>query len=83
MESIQGKVDFSVRVTVDPRGDVSDAELNSLGSSKYFARVALEAAKKWRFKPAEADGQAVPSVWILQFEFTQTGVEITPSEASP
>jgi TonB family protein len=83
MESIQGKVDFSVRVTVDSSGDVSDAQLNSLGSSKYFARVALEAAKKWKFKPAQADGREAPRVWILQFEFTQSGIEITPAEASP
>jgi outer membrane biosynthesis protein TonB len=45
--------------------------------------VTLEAAKKWKFKPAQADGQAVPSVWILKFEFTQTGIEVTPFQASP
>src|SRR5208283_4342197 len=40
MESIQGKVDVSVRVTVNPRGEVSDAALDSPGPSKYFAKVA-------------------------------------------
>ena len=83
MESIKGKVDVGVRVTVDPGGDVTDARLDSPGSSQYFARVTLEAARKWTFKPAQADGQAVPSVWILQFEFTQGGIEVTPSEVSP
>jgi TonB family protein len=83
MESIKGKVDVSVRVTVDPGGDVTGASLDSPGSSQYFARVTLEAAKKWKFKPAQADGQPVPSVWILKFEFTQTGIEVTPSQASP
>jgi TonB family protein len=83
MESIKGKVDVSVRVTVDPGGDVTDASLNSPGSSRYFAGVTLEAAKKWKFKPAQADGQPVPSVWILKFEFTQTGIEVTPFQASP
>jgi protein TonB len=83
MESIQGKVDVSVRVKVDPSGEVSDAALDSPGSSKYFARVTLEAAKKWKFTPAQVDGQAVPTVWILQFEFKQSGIEVTPSEVSP
>jgi TonB family protein len=83
MESIKGKVDVSVRVTVNPGGDVTDARLDSSGSSQYFARVTLEAARKWKFRPAQAEGQAVSSVWILQFEFTQSGIEVTPSEVSP
>ena len=82
MESIKGKVDISVRVMVDPGGDVTDARLDSPGSSQYFARVTLEAARKWKFRPSQAAGQAVPTVWILQFEFTQSGIEVTPSEAS-
>ena len=83
IESIQGRVNVSVRVRVDQQGEVSDATLDSTGSSRYFARVAVEAAKNWKFKPAQEDAQAAPSVWILQFEFTQSGTEITPFKVSP
>jgi TonB family protein len=83
MESIQGKVDVRIRVAVDPSGQVSSSTYDSPGESKYFAKMTLQAAQQWKFKPAQVDGQAVPSVWILAFEFTQAGTEITPVEVSP
>jgi TonB family protein len=82
-ESIRGQVNVRIRVTIDPRGDVSNATFDSPGPSKYFAKVALQAAQHWRFKPAQVDGQATSSVWILQFQFTKTATEVTPVEASP
>jgi len=82
-ESIRGRVNLRIRVTVDPRGDVLNATFDSPGPSKYFAKVALQAAQHWGFKPAQVDGQAASSVWILQFQFTQTTTEVTPVEASP
>src|ERR1035437_742074 len=82
-ESIRGQVNLRIRVTVDPRGDVLNATFDSPGPSKYFAKVALQAAQHWRFKPAQVDGQAASSVWILQFQFTQTATEVTPVEDSP
>jgi TonB family protein len=82
-ETIHGTVEVSIRVTVDPSGDVSNATFDSPGASKYFANLALQAARDWRFKPAQVDGQAVSSVWILRFQFRQTGTEVTPVEASP
>jgi serine/threonine-protein kinase len=81
--TIHGKVEVRIRVTVDPSGDVSNAAFDSPGVSKYFANLALQAARNWRFKPAQVDGQAVSSVWILRFQFRQTGTEVTPVEASP
>jgi TonB family protein len=81
--TIQGKVEVRIRVTVDPSGDVSNAAFDSPGVSKYFANLALQAARNWRFKPAQVDDQAVSSVWILRFQFRQTGTEVTPVEASP
>jgi len=80
--SIQGRVNVRIRVTVDAGGNVSDATIESAGPSRYFAKAALEAARKWKFKPAQLDGQAVSSAWILQFKFTQAGTEVTPVEAS-
>ncbi len=82
-ESIQGKVALTIRVSVDPDGNVSDATLASAGPSKYFAKVALEAARKWKFKPAQVDGRTVASAWVLQFVFRQTGTQVTPVEVAP
>jgi TonB family protein len=82
-QTIEGKVRVKVRVTVDSSGKVSDAALESPGPSQYFANKALQAARNWRFKPAQVDSKAVSSVWILQFQFTQTGTEVTPVETSP
>jgi TonB family protein len=81
--TIRGTVEVRVRVTVDPSGDVSNATFDSPGVSKYFANLALQAARDWRFKPAQVDGQTVTSVWILRFQFRQTATEVTPVEASP
>jgi serine/threonine-protein kinase len=76
--SIHGQFIVTVRVTVDLDGQVSNAAFDSPGPSKYFARVSLEAAQKWRFQPARVDGHPIPSVWLLQFQFTQAGTEVTP-----
>jgi len=82
-DTIRGKVAVSVRVTVDPGGQVSDAALDSPGPSKYFAKLALDAARRWKFKPARVDGRAVSSVWLLRFNFGPTGTEVTPAETAP
>jgi protein TonB len=81
--SIQGKVKVEVRVTVDSSGKVSEAALESPGPSKYFANRALQATWNWRFKPARVNGKVVSSVWMLQFEFSQTATDVTPVETSP
>jgi TonB family protein len=74
LESIQGKVNVRVRVTVDGAGNVSGATFDSEGPSKYFAKAAMQAAQNWKFKPA----QAAPGAWVLQFEFTRDGAKVTP-----
>ncbi len=75
VRSIHGKLNVKVRVTVDASGNVSNAEFESEGPSKYFSKAAMDAAQKWKFKP-------VPGTWILDFQFTQSGVEVTPTPAS-
>jgi TonB family protein len=82
-ESIEGKVNVSVRVAVDSGGNVSNATFDSPGPSRYFARQAMQAAQHWRFKPAQVDGKPVSSRWLLHFHFTQSGTDITPVEVSP
>jgi TonB family protein len=82
-ESIRGQVNVTVRVAVDSGGNVSNATLDSAGPSRYFARQALDAAQHWKFKPAQVSGHGVASAWTLQFQFTQSGTDITPVEVSP
>jgi TonB family protein len=81
--TIRGNVQVSIRVTVDPGGVVSNAALDSPGSSRYFAKLALDAARRWRFKPARVDGRPVSSVWLLRFDFGPTGTQVTPAETAP
>jgi TonB family protein len=75
-------VRLSVRVRVDPSGSVVSAELESPGPSKYFAELALRAARLWKFEPAKVDGQAVSSEWILRFEFVRTATKVFPVRAA-
>ena len=81
--TIQGKVQVEVRVVVDTEGRVANAEFASQGVSRYFANLALEAARRWRFAPARAGGQAVRSVWVLRFVFRENGTEASAEETSP
>jgi serine/threonine protein kinase len=69
-ESIRGVIKIAVRVIVDRAGNVVAATLDNRRSSKYFARAAMDAAKKWKF--AQAADQA-SRVWLLHFEFTRAG----------
>jgi TonB family protein len=69
-ESIHGQIKVVVRVTVDRAGNVATENLEVHGSSGYFARLATDAAKKWKFAPAEAQS---PREWLVQFEFSRSG----------
>jgi outer membrane biosynthesis protein TonB len=51
----------------------------SAGPSRYFARLAADAARQWRFSAAQRDGQAVASQWTIRFEFVRTGVQAIPA----
>jgi len=82
-QTIQGKIRVIVRVRVDPSGDVSNARLDSTGPSTYFANLALQAARRWKFRPALLNGQAVPSVWVLRFRFGRRTTDVSPVEATP
>ena len=77
--TIQGKIRVTVRVSVNSAGDVSAATLTSPGPSKYFANQALQASRRWRFKPAEVNSQPVSSQWTLKFAFGRNATEVVPS----
>lgn len=77
-DTIRGTVRVSVRVRVDPAGNVYGEEFVSAGPSRYFARLASDAARRWKFAPAKRDGQGFPSAWILRFEFTRGEMRAIP-----
>ncbi len=80
--TIHGTIKIRVKVVVDPTGKVVGAVLERTGPSRYFASHALEAARQWQFSPAIANGRAVPSAWVLRFEFKRTGTNALPAEAT-
>lgn len=82
-DTIHGKVRVSVKVHVDPAGAVSDAELDSPGPSKFFADLALQAARRWSFTPPEVNGKSVASEWRLRFDFRQKETTVTPTQTTP
>ena len=43
-------------------------------------RQAMEAAQQWKFAPAQVNGKAAPSTWILHFGFRRSGTEVVPQE---
>jgi TonB family protein len=81
--TIRGKVRVRVKVHVDAAGGVSGAEFDSPGPSKYFADLALQAARRWDFAPAKVDGHAVPSEWLIVFHFTPSGPKVFPTQSNP
>jgi len=62
---------IAVVVSVDARGNVTDAhsETGNKGKSAYLQGLALDAARKWKFKPASLNGQAVASESRIAFVF--------------
>jgi len=81
--TVHGKVRVSVRVAVDPAGNVTDVTFISHGPSEYFARLAHDAAQQWKFAPAQMNGQNIISEWVLKFAFGRKGTEVSPSRAVP
>jgi TonB family protein len=82
-DTIHGKVRVSIKVHVDPSGGVSAAEFDAPGPSKFFADIALQAARKWAFTPPEVGGKSVASEWRLRFEFTPKDTRVTPVQTAP
>ncbi|MGP8250805.1 MAG: serine/threonine protein kinase [Terracidiphilus sp.] len=74
-QSIRGQVVVGVRVTVDAAGNVTDAVLESPSRSTYFNRVAVDAARQWKFAAERAGGTPGGRSWTIQFEFRQDGID--------
>jgi outer membrane biosynthesis protein TonB len=72
-EKIRGHVNVTVRVLVDPSGNVVGEFLENAGPSRYFAHQAGDAAIDWKFVRSDGHG---PRVWMLKFEFTRAGTTV-------
>jgi len=83
LATIHGVVRVGVRVQVDPTGNVAEARLDSPGPSKYFADLALHAARRWQFTSPEVGGHSVPSEWLIRFHFTPAGPKAIPTQTAP
>ena len=76
-EKIRRPIDVSLRVLVDPSGDVMAALMEDPGRNKSLARLADQAAREWKFAETQ---QQDPRVWLLKFEFTREGVTALATE---
>ena len=81
--TIHGKIVVAIRTSVDPTGSVSNAEFTTHGASAYFARLAMEAAREWKFTPPQENGHAAASTWTLRFEFRRGSADATATQTSP
>jgi len=64
--TIHGTVRINVRVSVNPDGSVASADLDSAASSQFFGKLALDAARQWKFAPSSG-----PST-LIHFDFTNS-----------
>ncbi len=81
--TIWGTVRVGVKLFVDSSGNVTGAALDAPGPSKYFAELALDAARKWDFAPAKVNGQPVTSQWLVRFEFKNNSTNAFPRQTAP
>lgn len=81
--TIRGSFQSSIRVEVDRQGNVSGAAIDAQGPSHYFAALALDAARQWKFRPPQAGGQSAASVWILRFQFARGATQAAAEQVSP
>ena len=78
LDTIQGTVRVGITVQVDPSGAVVGTDVSSPGPSRYFARLAAEAAQRWRFTPSpENTGRE----FIVRFDFTSAETKATATRA--
>jgi hypothetical protein len=82
-DTIRIPIQVVVRVKTNAKGAVSDAALDEEPASHYFGNMALQSARTWSFKPAYVDGRAVPSEWLLRFEFAPDDTQVAAEEVTP
>lgn len=83
MATIRGVLRVSVRVRVDQSGAVVDAQLASPPGSKYFDRVALEAARHWTFQPAAPTRTGPERARLLRFDCRADACQASAAAVQP
>jgi TonB family protein len=78
--TVRGTIVVRARVTVDSTGDVTKAKIVSGGASRYFSRIALEAARDWKFVPAQSGEQGAVRKWNLQFSFNRKKTDASAAQ---
>jgi TonB family protein len=68
--TIRGHIKVWVRVMVNQDGSVSAVVADRAGPSKYFERIAIEAAEKWTFPPVDTPSRRLMQV---RFDFSRDG----------
>ncbi len=77
LNTISGTIRVSIRVIVAKDGTVLAATADEPGPSRYFARLATEAAKQWTFGPSDSEDRRVK---LVRFYFKRTGVTARVAE---
>jgi len=75
LATIHGSVRIVVRVQVDSAGTVSRAEIATSGG-RYFDRISLETARKWKFEPGE-------SARAIEFDYRPGGCKASERTRRP
>jgi len=68
--TIRGHIKVWVRVIVDQDGSVFAATADRIGPSRYFQRLAIEAARKWTFPPIDTQSRRLMQI---RFDFSRDG----------
>ncbi len=68
--TIIGHIKVWIRVIVDQDGSVYAATADRYGPSRYFQRLAIEAAKKWAFPPINTQSRRLMQI---RFDFSRDG----------
>jgi TonB family protein len=71
-QTIHGHIQVWVAVGIDPNGSVGTVETERAGPSRYFHRLALQAAKKWTFSPSTS---AARRRMQIRFDFSREGTK--------
>lgn len=77
LNTISGTIRVSIRVVVAKDGTVVAATADEPGPSRYFERLATEAARKWTFGPSDSPDRRVK---LVRFYFKRAGVTARVAE---
>ena len=81
--TIRGTVRVSIKVHADASGQVTEATIDSRGPSQFFADRSLQAAKLWKFAPAQQNGHPVPTDWLIHFEIDPSTINVHATQTNP